>query len=129
MAEIATKDNVIEAWGPLSVREEQVVDWLISEADTKLRLRVPAIDAVMEAGGLQAKLATIAVVNAVKRVLLNPEAVRQISTTTGPVTDSKTIDAAVSSGLLYISEEDLRGLLRKPRRSGIRSFRVRSGYR
>lgn len=129
MAEIATKDNVIEAWGPLSVREEQVVDWLISEADTKLRLRVPTIDTVMEAGGLQAKLATIAVVNAVKRVLLNPEAVRQISTTTGPVTDSKTIDAAVSSGLLYISEEDLRGLLKKHRRSGIRSFRVRSGYR
>ncbi|MEG9248011.1 Gp19/Gp15/Gp42 family protein [Arthrobacter sp. Soc17.1.1.1] len=129
MPEIATKDNVIEAWGPLSVREEQVIEWLLSEASTKLRLRVPNVDAMVAEAGLLADAAKIAVVNAVKRVLQNPEAVRQISTTTGPVTDSKTIDAAVSSGFVYISEEDLTGLRRKRSRQRIRSFRVRSGYR
>lgn len=122
-------DYDVEAiWGPLTILESSVVPGLLREASVKLRLRVPDVDTRIVGDELRAEAAKIAVVNAVKRVLMNPEAVRQYSSTSGPYTDSKTIDAAVSSGFVYISNEDLVGLTPKRSKPRMKSFRIRSGY-
>ena len=78
---------------------------------------------------LTAEAVTAAVVNAVKRVLMNPDAIRQLSTTTGPMSESRTIDAAVSSGLLYLDDSDLDDIFPSAPKSLLRSFRVRPGMR
>ncbi|MDN4616413.1 Gp19/Gp15/Gp42 family protein [Leifsonia sp. F6_8S_P_1B] len=128
MAAFADPDDVAEVWQPLTPEQVLVAKALLEQASLKLRLaarrRGRDMDAMVTADDLTAQAARVAVVNAVKRVLMNPEALRQISETTGPFSTSKTIDSSLSSGELYIESADLADLL--PGRSPVRSFRVRS---
>ncbi|WP_216819841.1 Gp19/Gp15/Gp42 family protein [Frondihabitans sp. 762G35] len=130
MTPFASSDDVAEVWGDLTLAEEAKVDAWIAQASTKLRVKARKrnvdIDHLVETDELAKLTAKDAVVNAIKRVLMNPEGYRQKASTTGPFTESGTIDTALSTGLIYISDDDLDGLL--PRTSNrIRSFRVRSG--
>jgi hypothetical protein len=111
MEPFATVDDVESVWRPLTDAEKVVADGLLVQASAKLRARVPNIDARVADSELVAALAKIAVVNAVKRVLQNPEATRQISETAGPFSRNVTVDTALSSGLLYISDDDLADLV------------------
>lgn len=125
MEPFAYPDDIEKVWRPLTDEETTLASGLIDQASSKLRALIPNIDSLIYTDELRQVLARAAVVNAVKRVLMNPEALRQISHTTGPYTDSKTLDTAISSGLVYIDSGDLVGLT--VRRSAIRSFRVNSG--
>lgn len=119
--------DIEKIWRPLTEDETSMAAGLLTQASMKLRARIPNIDTLIAASELRTELARASVVNAVKRVLMNPEALRVISTTTGPFSESKTIDTALSSGFVYIDEGDLTGLLFK--KSSIRSFRVNAGLR
>jgi hypothetical protein len=126
MHPFATVEDIERVWRELTPAEELMAEGLIAEASLKLRVAIPNIDALVDANHvLRSELAKAAVVNAVKRVLMNPEALRQYSVTTGPFSESKTIDNALSSGFIYIDKGDLVGLIFK--KSAIRSFRVRAG--
>lgn len=127
----ATPDDVADVWEPLTPAQETLAESLIAIASNKLRLlgrrRGKDMDAIFASDPLLASAITTAVVNAVKRVLMNPKALRQYSETTGPFSESGTIDSAVSSGSLYLDSGDLPDLF--PQQSGYRSFRVRHGLR
>lgn len=131
-APFATVDDVVAIWGELTQEEESKVEAWIDQASIDLRViarnRGVDIDALVAADALAAEVAKNAIVRSIKRVLMNPEGWRQKSTTTGPFSDSGTLDTAISTGLVYIADGDIAGLF--PRRTGlVRSFRVNAGLR
>ena len=84
MEPFATVDDIERVWRELSDAESAMAEGLLSEASMKLRAKIPNIDTLIAGNELRTELARMAVVNAVKRVLMNPEALRVYSTTTGP---------------------------------------------
>lgn len=129
-APFATADDVIAIWGELTQDEQDRVEAWIDQASIDLRViarnRGVDIDALVASDELAAEVAKNAVVRSIKRVLMNPEGWRQKSTTTGPFSDSGTLDTAISSGLVYIADSDIVGLFPR-RRATIRSFRLNAG--
>jgi hypothetical protein len=128
MTAFAVPDDIANVWQPLTADQESIAEALIDQASLKLRVaarrRGRDLDAMVASDPLIGEAAQTAVVNAVKRVLMNPKALRQYSETTGPFTESQTIDSSVSTGGLYIDPSDLADIL--PGRSGFRSFRVKT---
>ncbi|UAJ78317.1 hypothetical protein IT072_02395 [Leifsonia sp. ZF2019] len=128
MTTFATPEDVANVWQPLTTSQEALAENLIEQASNKLRLkgrrRRRDIDVLYATDPLLANAIRDAVVNAVKRVLMNPEALRQYSETTGPFTESKTLDTSISAGGLYLAPGDLIDIF--PGSSGIRSFRVKT---
>lgn len=132
LASFAAPDDIVAVFRPLTPVETTLATGLLAQASLKLRLAARKLGADIDTlmlDELTAAAVVATVVNAAKRVLMNPEALRQISTTTGPMTDSKTIDAAVSSGLLYLSDADLADVFPAQPKSLMRSFTVRAGMR
>jgi len=130
MDPFAYPEDIESVFRPLTDAEINLATGLIQQATMKLRLaaRRRHIDLdLLWADPLTAEAITAALVNAAKRVLMNPEGIRQLSETTGPMTESRTIDAAISSGLLYLDNTDLADIFPATRPKSIRSFRVRSG--
>lgn len=133
----AEVEDVQAVWGELTLAEEtQVSAWLVT-ASNNLRLigreRGVDVDSFILGDDLLEQAAKDAVVESIRRRLMNPEGIRQRSRTTtdGPFSDtsSETIDTAISSGGLYFNDDDLRWL--PPVRSGrnrFRSLRAKSGY-
>lgn len=127
MEPFALPSDIEAVWRPLSPAETIVAAGLIDQASLALRLRVPGIDTLISGNEMLTAAATAAVVNAVKRVLQNPDLDKQWSETTGPFTESHTVSDAISSGALYFTAADLFGLV--PSNAGIPgTARVRSGY-
>lgn len=127
MEPFAVPGDIEAVWRPLSATEAVVAEGLIDQASVALRLRVPGIDALIAGNELLTAAAKAAVVNAVKRVLQNPDLDKQWSETTGPFTEFHTVSDSISSGALYFTAADLFGLV--PSESGIPgTARVRSGY-
>lgn len=127
MVPFALPPDIEAVWRPLTNAERIAAVGLIDQASTQLRLRVPGIDALVADDALRASAAQAAVVNAVKRVLINPEMAKQLSETTGPFTKSITPGDAVASGAIYFTANDLFGLV--PTASNLpRTARVRSPY-
>lgn len=110
----------IEArWRPLSPAEQVVAQTFIADALSILTTRRPTLDADVTAGLVTQQTLTSIVSSMVLRVLKNPEGKRQES-----IDDySWTRDNAVSSGALYVSDEEMRLLIGKiiPR---VRSVRL-----
>lgn len=121
-----TPADVADVFRPLSEAESWVATGLISQAIAQLRPRVPGFDTLMD-DPAKAVLATIAVVNAVKRVLLNPNMMKQVSGTAGPFTESGTFADIVASGTIEFAASDLVGLVPTGTRLPS-STRVKSGY-
>lgn len=103
----ATAAQLAEAWRPLTPDEETQATALISYVSAMLRARVRRLDEWLTDGTVDRTLVRLATMLPVKRVLMNPEAARQRSRTEGPFSESVTVDAAVSSGALYVSDADL----------------------
>lgn len=127
MEPLAVPSDIEAVWRPLTAAETVVATGLIAQASLALRLRVPGVDALITGNELLTAAATAAVVNAVKRVLQNPDLDKQWSETTGPFTESHTVSDAISSGALYFTAADLFGLV--PSTGAVPgTARVRSGY-
>lgn len=122
--------DVEKVWGELSGDQEERVQAWLDQASNQLRLigrrRGVDVDALVASDPLVAIVVRDAVVNAVKRVLMNPEGYRQMSRTKGPFTESGTIDTALSTGMIYIADGDIVGLF-PAARGRFRSFRVKPG--
>jgi hypothetical protein len=111
LASFAVPGDVEDIYRPLTPEETALATGLLAAASLKLRVRVPDIDARIAGSELLAAIAKNAVASAAKRVLQNPDSWRQLSETTGPFSTSGTLDAAVSSGALYLAADDLVGLV------------------
>lgn len=126
----ATPEDVAAVWGELSSAQEDLVEAWLGQASNQVRLiarkRNVDLDALTSSDTLASALVRDAVVNAVKRVLMNPEGFRQLSRTKGPFTESSTIDTALSTGMIYIADADIAGLFSN-QRGRFRSFRLKPG--
>lgn len=122
MASFAEPSDVAAAWRPLTAAEETVATTRLAEASNKLRVAVPTIDADIIGNPLKTELAKTAVVNAVIRVMSNPDALLSEK-----IDDYEfRRDSAVSAGLLYIDPRDLDGLV-IVRRGKYRTIRLKAG--
>lgn len=128
----ATPADVVAVFRPLTSAEEVLATGLLEQVSNKLRRvarrRSADLDTLM-LDELNADAVKAAVVNAVKRVLQNPEAIRQLSTTDGPFTESRTVDTAISSGFLYLDPADLEDIFPSVKKQRLMSFSVKSGFR
>lgn len=131
----AGPEDVEDVWGELTLDETKlVVSWL-GVASTNLRLlgrkRGFDVDNFIASDELLKTAAKNAVVESVRRRLSNPRALRQRSTSpnAGPfgITESETVDATASSGLLYFTDAELDWLPVK-KRGGFRTIHAKSGY-
>lgn len=128
MDPFALPSDIEAVWRPLTAEEDAIAFGLIEQASMLLRARVAGIDARAAVDPVAKAVAQAAVVNAVKRVLLNPGAVRQRSQTSGPFSESATLDSSISTGAVYIDPNDLVGLVSSTGVGLPRTARVRSGY-
>ncbi len=130
----ATVEDVEEVWGELTVDEAEKVEGWLNVAFTSLRLigrrRGVDVDQYIAGDPLLQEAAKNAVVASVRRVLLNPNGLRQRSTTMadGPFSDtgSETLDSSISSSRFYFDDDDLIWLPAL-RRQRFGSFRVKAG--
>lgn len=126
----AEPSDVAAVFRPLTAAETNLAAGLLMQVSNKLRRdarrRAVDLDTLM-LDELNADAVKTAVVNAVKRVLMNPEAIRQMSETTGPLSESRTLDTAISSGMLYLDESDLADIFPVASRSRMQSFTIRAG--
>ncbi|TFD27518.1 Gp19/Gp15/Gp42 family protein [Cryobacterium cryoconiti] len=121
MQAFASAEDLKNAWRTLTVDEAASADALLEEASNKLRGVSPGIDARVLTNELAKANAKAAVVNAVKRVFMNPEGYLT-ETIDGYV---YRFDSAISRGEVYISEADLATLRR--RRASWGTVNLRAG--
>lgn len=127
---LATPADVVEIFRPLDAQEETNTLAMLRYVSALIRGKVKSLDARISAGTLDKDLVKLAAIMPVQRVLMNKEGYRQKSESTGPFSDSFTLDAAISSGLLYVSDDDVKGLLPVVRhKSGFGSMSVAMGLR
>jgi hypothetical protein len=109
-------------WRPLTATEEATAPFLIEEASILLRVLVPALESLDEA------LTRFVVVRMIRRVMKNPEGYRVRNESIDDYSDGGTIDSALSTGELYVSEQELAWLGVKPdAEAPKRSFEIRLG--
>lgn len=95
--------DVEARWRPLSVAEMAVVAVLLEDAWLILKARISGAEARLDAATLSPQLVVAVEAAMVLRVMRNPDGLRQES-----IDDySWTRDNAVSSGLLYLSDDEL----------------------
>lgn len=114
---IIDRSDVEGIWRPLTDAEAATIPALARYAWLILAREVPGIGQAVESDEDLADLVRFELAMALKRVLVNPDFTRQMSTTIDDATVSRTIDQAVSGGLLYFPEATL-ARLRPRRRSG-----------
>lgn len=114
---IVTPEDVEGIFRPLTDAERAIVNGLAQYAWLILAREVPGLASSAESDPDLEQLARFEIAFAIKRILVNPDFTRQMSTTIDDATVSRTIDSAVSAGLLYFPEDAL-ARLRPRRRSG-----------
>lgn len=114
---IVTPEDIEGIWRPLTPAEKATVNGLAQYAWLVLSHEVPGLAGRVEDDVNLADLVKFELALAIKRVLVNPDFTRQVSTTVDDSTVSRTIDQAVSSGLLYFPDEAL-NRFRLRRRTG-----------
>lgn len=104
MTALVVVDDLEPRWRPLTVAEKVVATAMIDDAMTLLTARRPTLLADVTAGLVTQESVVFVVCAMVLRVLKNPESKRQEA-----IDDySWTRDTAVSSGALYVSDDELR---------------------
>lgn len=102
MADFANHTDVAAGWRDLSSTEQTVATTLCGRASALIRSSVRGVDARATADADYAIVVKGVVCDMVKRVLVNPECRRSDG-----VDDARwTLDQAVSTGALYLSDQD-----------------------
>lgn len=121
MAIYVRPEDIAAGWRPLTTGEEATAPGLIDEASILLRVLVPAVDSLDEA------LVRFVAVRMIRRVMKNPEGYRVRNESIDDYSDGGTIDSALSTGELYVSNQELGWLGVKPASETRRSFEIRLG--
>lgn len=100
---LATVGEVAAQFGTLTPAQEGLTAWLVRAASKLLRSYYPLLDANIAAGRVDPDVVSLVVVNAVLRVLRNPQGLR--SETVGPF--SRSYDTSVAAGMLAFSKDEL----------------------
>lgn len=118
-----TPDMIRQAAFGLTIPEGSTADSqiraLIDKASIRLASRLPSLQRRIAAGALDREVVRGVVEDMVLRVIRNPTARRSI----GLDDFQETIDTSTSTGLLYVSEDEL-ALLRPPSRRRVGSIQL-----
>lgn len=87
--------------------EQQLAD-LLDAAYVKLKANVPGLEHRVATGDVDPDLVKLTLVEMVQAVTRNPTGQRSGSRTTGPFSQSWSWDAAMASGRLQVTDEQLR---------------------
>lgn len=101
MAVYVQPEDVAAGWRPLTTEEAVTAQGLIDEATILLRVLVPGVDAMDEA------LVRFVAVRMIRRVLKNPDGYRVRNESIDDYSDGGTIDSSLSTGELYVSDQEL----------------------
>lgn len=85
--------------------QEQVAEWL-ADLSSDIRLRVPDVEARIQASEDYARTVRRVIGETVVEKLKNPEGLRQRTVSVDDYSETKTVDVANSSGRLIIRDED-----------------------
>lgn len=98
-----TKDAIEKVWRPLTDQESALVAGLSDRAWLRILAKVPGV----YESGIALEVIQDVMVSMIIRVLKNPDSARVISESIDDSTDSRTLDAAISSGEMYITADEL----------------------
>jgi hypothetical protein len=118
MANPVTTGDLEARWRPLTQQEEANGQAALDDAWAVLLFYAPTVDAQIAAGTLSTDLVKAIVCAMVLRAIRNPDGARNRSVSIDDYTETITLDSAVSTGALYLSEEELNWLGGTRRRSG-----------
>jgi hypothetical protein len=122
MAIYVRPDDVAAGWRPLTDAEVITAQGLIDEVTVLLRVLVPGVDELDEA------LVRFVAVRMIRRVMKNPGGYRIRNESIDDYSDGGTIDSALSTGELYVSDQELGWLGITPAADAPkRAFEVRLG--
>lgn len=119
MANFAEVPDLVAAWRALTVDEAAVAATQLTFASAIIRTQVPTIDqrlAIEAAPFVLADLVKGITVSMVLRKMLNPDGIRSVQEALEDYSRTTTRDAAVSSGGLCLTDEEL-ALLRGGRKA------------
>jgi hypothetical protein len=119
MAVYVRPEDIAAGWRPLTDAEVVTAQGLIEEASVLLHIEVPNVDSLDEA------IVRFVAARMVRRVLKNPGGYRIRNESVDDYSDGGTIDSALSTGELYVSEQELGWLGIKPASETKRSFEIR----
>lgn len=106
---------------PQGQKVDKALERLIQKAQVRLFAKSPSLERRIASGAIDADLVAGVIEDMVMRVVRNPNAHRQAS-----IDDfTRMIDAAMSTGALYVSEDELKLVAPPRRRRGARSIRMR----
>ena len=121
MAVYVQPEDIAAGWRPLTDAEVITAEGLIDEASILLHVLVPGVDLLDEA------LVRFVAVRMIRRVMKNPGGYRIRNESIDDYTDGGTIDSALSTGELYVSDQELGWLGVKPASETKRAFEIRLG--
>jgi len=112
-------EDVAAGWRPLTAAEAVTAQGLINEASVMLTVSVPSLE------GKDFGVVRLVVSRMVRRVLKNPEGYRVRNESIDDYSDGGTIDSSLSTGELYVSDQELGWLGVKPASATSRAFEIR----
>lgn len=112
-------EDIAAGWRPLTAAEAITAQGLIVEAAVLLTVSVPGLD------GKDAGIVKLVVSRMVRRVLKNPDGYRVRNESIDDYSDGGTIDSSLSTGELYVSDQELGWLGVKPESTIKRAFEIR----
>lgn len=121
MAIYVLPEDVAAGWRPLSAEETVTAQGLIEEASVLLRVMVPNVDTLDES------IVRFVAVRMIRRVMKNPGGYRVRTESVDDYSDGGTIDSALSTGELYVSDQELGWLGVQPASERKRAFEIRLG--
>lgn len=113
MAVDVTPPDIEALWRPLTPAEAGTVAGRSASAWIRIKAVVPDIEARLEARLIDVATVKDVMVSMLLRVFKNPDGARSVSDAIDDRTESRTIDTALSTGEIYVSDAELL-MLRPP---------------
>lgn len=121
-----TVEEIVKRWRPLTDAEETVAAARIADAEDEIQIRLREVGVTEPPAGddLWVSVYKRTVAEAVRRYMLNPEAMLEVTERLDDWSETRRRDSAVSSGLLYITDDEIAGLLPSTRRRRRGAFNI-----
>jgi hypothetical protein len=105
-----TAAEIANRWRPLTDAEAATIGGKSEDAWTRILASVPGIEAHLEAADVSEATVKSVMISMIVRVLKNPDSARTIQQSIDDSSESRTLDNAVSTGELYLTDFEI-GLL------------------
>lgn len=111
MSLAGTDDVAVRLGRSLSSAESDQAQAFLDDAEVLIRQRIPDLDARTAADSAFADLVVMVEVRSARRVMQNPDGARTDSVSIDDYQRNRTLDGAISTGEVYISDDEWAQLL------------------